>query len=131
MTMTLAVPAELFVPDPPRLLGSRCRSCGSPHFPPAEDCPYCSSAETEPLELSTEGRVWAWTSITAPPPGYRGAVPYGFGVVELPEGLRIVTRLTEADPQRLSAGARVRLVADVLYAAEDGRNVVTWAFSPA
>ena len=36
--------------------------------------------------------------MTAPPPGYQGEVPYGIGVVELPEGVRVITRLTESDP---------------------------------
>ena len=34
----------------------------------------------------------------APPPGYLGEVPFGFGVVELDEGLRVLGRLTESDP---------------------------------
>ena len=46
-----------------------------------------------------------WTAVTAAPPGYTGAVPFGFGVVELTrERLRVVTRLTEADPAALDVG---------------------------
>src|SRR5580700_2044960 len=80
--------------DPPHLLGGRCRTCGHHHFPRRPICPYCASDATEPVELSATGRLWAWTAVTHPPPGYKGKVPYGFGVVELPEGLRVVTRLT-------------------------------------
>ena len=65
--------------------------------------------------------------MTAPPPGYEGPTPYGFGVVELTrEQLRVVTRLTEPDPERLQFGQPMTLVADELH---DG--VVTWAFTPA
>jgi uncharacterized OB-fold protein len=63
--------------------------------------------------------------VTAAPPGYRGHVPYGFGVVELPEGLRVVTRLTETDPSRLASGQAMQLV--LVPLAED---VVTYAFAP-
>ena len=57
----------------------------------------------ERVVLSREGTVWAWTAVTAAPPGYEGEVPYGFGIVELTkERLRIVTRLRESDPDRLS-----------------------------
>ena len=64
-------------------------------------------------------------AVTAPPPGYRGRVPYGFGVVELTrEKLRIVTRLKEADTDALTFGQSMALVADEL---PDG--VVTWAFA--
>ena len=51
--------------------------------------------------------------MTAAPPGYNGPVPYGFGVVELDGiGLRVVGRLTEADPARSRAAMPMRLVAD-------------------
>ena len=116
--------AGLFTQEP-RLLGSRCRSCGGHHFPRHDTCAYCSSEEVEPVELSPTGPLWAWTAVTAAPPGYLGEVPYGFGVVELPEGLRVVTRLTEADPARLGAGQAMRLV--LVDLADD---VVTYAFAP-
>ena len=37
----------------------------------------------EEVRLSDVGRLWAWTAVTAAPPGYEGPVPYGFGIVEL------------------------------------------------
>lgn len=82
----------------------------------------------ETVELSSHGRLWAWTAVTAPPPGYDGPIPYGFGVVELPEGLRVVTRLTEADPSRLRAGQPMRLEAEELAVA-GGDTVAVWAFA--
>jgi uncharacterized OB-fold protein len=94
------------------------------HFPRADTCPYSGADDVEPVSLSRDATLWAWTAVTAAPPGYDGAVPYGFGIVELVrERLRIVTRLTEADPGRLSFGQAMHLVADEL---PDG--VVTWAF---
>ena len=90
--------------DPPALLGTRCAACGSVHFPRADACTYCATEDPEPIELSRRGTLWAWTAVTAPPPGYHGEVPFGVGVVELPEGVRIITRLTESDPGALAAG---------------------------
>jgi len=114
----------------PRLLGSRCGACGNHFFPRHDTCPYCSAAEAAPVELSERGHLWAWTAVTTAPPGYRGPVPYGLGVVELPEGLRVVSRLTEADPSRLRAGEPVELVVVPLHVDEDDRDVVGYAFSP-
>ena len=95
------------------------------HFPLLDTCPYSGAADVERVVLSRDATVWAWTAVTAAPPGYTGTVPYGFGVVELVrEKLRVVTRLREADPARLSFGQPVALVADELA---DG--VVTWAFA--
>ena len=114
----------------PRLLGGRCRDCGGHHFPRHDTCPYCAAAAVEPVTLSDTGRLWAHTAVTAAPPGYLGAVPYGFGVVELPEGVRVVTRLTEADPAALVTGAPMRLVVVPLHVDDEGREVVTYAFAP-
>jgi uncharacterized OB-fold protein len=111
--------------DEPRLLGSRCHDCGGRHFPRHETCPYCSSANVEAAELSPTGTLWSWTAVTAAPPGYDGDVPFGFGVVELPEGVRIITRLTENDPHALSFGQPMRLVVTTLH-----DDVVTYAFEP-
>jgi uncharacterized OB-fold protein len=75
------------------------------------------------------GRLWAWTSVTSAPPGYDGPVPYGFGVVELGECLRVVTRLTEPDPSRMHAGQAMRLVLDDVGEGEGGA-LLSWAFAP-
>jgi uncharacterized OB-fold protein len=80
-------------------------------------------------ELSSAGRLWAWTAVTSAPPGYKGEVPFGFGVVELPEGLRVIGRLTEARPDHLTRDQPMHLVLVTLPADED-RLVVTYAFAP-
>jgi uncharacterized protein len=115
--------------DEPRLLGSHCRHCGARHFPRIDSCPYCGTPDPEDCELPSNGRLWAWTTVTAAPPGYEGPVPYGFGVVELEGGPRVVTRLTEPDAAALSAGQPMHLVVTDIGPAERDR-VVSWAFAP-
>jgi uncharacterized protein len=114
----------------PTLLGSRCAACGAHHFPRHDTCPYCSTEDPAPTELSGSGTLWAWTAVTAAPPGYEGEVPYGLGVVELPEGIRVITRLTESDPASLEFGQAMELRIVPLHADADGNDVVTFAFSP-
>jgi uncharacterized OB-fold protein len=112
--------------DPVALIGGYSPSSGRYHFPLAPACPYTGADDVEEVRLSNLGRLWAWTAVTAAPPGYEGAIPYGFGIVELDaEGLRIVTRLTEPDPSKLEAGQAMRLVADHLPG-----DLVTWSFAP-
>jgi len=107
------------------LIGGYSRTSGKHHFPVLGACPYSGATDVERVRLSRAGTVWAWTAVTAAPPGYDGTVPYGFGVVELThERLRIVTRLREPDPTRLAFGQVVELVADELPG-----GVVTWAFA--
>jgi uncharacterized OB-fold protein len=101
------------------------------HFPRLDSCPYTGATDVETVELSSTATLWAWTAVTAAPPGYAGRVPFGFGVVELVhEQLRVITRLTEAEPGNLEFGQPMRLVADSLPG-EGGEPVVTWAFEAA
>ena len=117
--------------DPPALLGSRCTVCGKTHFPRADACPYCAAEDPEPVELSRQGTLWAWTAVTAPPPGYRGEVPYGVGIVELPEGVRVIGRLTENDPGALTEGQAMELRVVPLHTDDEGNDVMTYAFGAA
>lgn len=114
--------------DGPRLVGGDCGACARPHFPLGPACPYCGSADVARRLLSPTGTVWGHTAVRAAPPGYEGPVPFGFGVVELPEGLRVITRLTEADPHALTYGQAVQLVVDVVEV--DGEPRTTYAFAP-
>lgn len=113
-----------------QLVGGYSPSSGRYHFPLAPVCPYTGAEDVEEVALSGRGTLWSWTAVTAAPPGYLGEVPYGFGVVELEEGLRVVGRLTEADPERLRDGQPMRLVGETVFVDEAGDEVVTWAFAP-
>jgi uncharacterized OB-fold protein len=119
----------LFTTEPPALLGTRCDSCSRHTFPRASTCPYCGSESVRDVTLSSEGALWGWTTVTAPPPGYRGEVPFGFGIVELPEGVRVVTRLALPDDS-YEPGLPVSLRIVPLHTDDDGAEVVTWEFGP-
>jgi uncharacterized OB-fold protein len=92
--------------------------------------------DPEPVNLSPTGTLWGWTEVTAAPPGYRGEVPYGFGVVELPEGVRVVTRLA-APVADYEFGQAVHLRFVELSggdaegdAGDEPAPVTTWEFAP-
>lgn len=133
MSTPVPVHAGLFEEDADgtvHLLGARCRACGRHHFPRTTTCPYCGSGDVEPVALSDHGTLWGWTAVTAAPPGYTGPVPFGFGVVELPEGLRVITRLEEPDPSRLAFGMSMQLVVVPVGERDDGETITTYSFTP-
>jgi uncharacterized OB-fold protein len=112
----------------PRLLAGRCHACERLHFPATPSCPYCAGTACSEREVGPTATLFLFTAIVTRPPGFRGAVPYGFGVVELPEGLRVVTRLTELDLAKLRPGLAMRLVVAPLFADDDGTSVLAYAF---
>jgi uncharacterized OB-fold protein len=110
------------------LIGGYSPTSGRFHFPRLDSCPYTGATDVETVTLSTDATLWAWTAVTAAPPGYAGSVPFGFGVVELGrEQLRVITRLTEPDPSQLAFGQAMRLVAETLPL-DNGETVTTWSF---
>jgi uncharacterized OB-fold protein len=117
--------------DGPRLIAGRCPACACLHFPAAPTCPYCAADGCAPTHVGPGGRLRLFTAVTSRPPGYRGSVPYGFGVVETDGGLCVITRLTESHPERLRPGMAMRLVVEPLHTDDDGHPVRTWAFRPA
>jgi uncharacterized OB-fold protein len=105
-----------------RLLGHRCRACRALGFPRADACASCAASDVEAVELGRDGgTLFGWTTVSVAPPGYEGPVPYGFGVVELDEGIRVLGRL-HGDADTWTFGQPMRCVADPLG---------VWAFAPA
>ena len=122
---------------PPQLIGCRCAHCGITTFPKQDACPRCSSTDMEERLLPRQGRLWAWTTQSFPPPSppYTGPtgedfVPFGIGYVELGDELKVETHLTEADPERLRIGMEMELVLVPFRTDEDGNEVMSFAFRP-
>src|SRR5919204_5497991 len=91
----------------PRLIAARCAACDKAHFPAEPVCPYCGADGCVPTPVGPRARLCLYTAVVSAPPGYRGEVPYGFGVVELEGGLRVITRLTESRLECLRPGLSV------------------------
>ncbi len=82
--------------------------------------------------MSRRGKLWSYTVQYYPPPPFRAPepfVPFGIGLIELPEKIRVLGMLTESDPDKLKIGMEVELVLDKLYE-DNGKEVITWKFRP-
>jgi uncharacterized OB-fold protein len=125
---TTAVPAVegWFTTDAePRLLGSRCTTCGTVVFPRATGfCrnPGCRGREVEEAELSRTGTVWSYTDAQyQPPPPYLPASdpyePFALAAVELAAEQLVVLGQVAAGygVEDLAVGAPVELVVEPLY----------------
>jgi len=124
--------------DQPKLIGSRCATCGTHTFPTQTGCARCAGSDMETVELSSRGTLWTWTVQGFAPkaPPYLGDddpatfQPFGVGYVELPGQVKVETRLTEADPAKLQIGMEMELCLVPLNTDEQGNEIVTFAFRP-
>jgi uncharacterized OB-fold protein len=87
----------------------RCRTCGRHVFYPRAVCPHCTGAELEWVEAAGTGRVHSFTVVHRAPAEYRDEVPYVVALVDLDEGVRLMTRLVDVAP----AEVRVEMPVEV------------------
>lgn len=115
-----------------RLGGSRCSECGETSLCVTNVCANCGRETVSEISLSARGTLWTYTVVRHRPPGdYKGPdpfVPFGLGLVELPEGLRVLAPI-ECDIAQLKIGLAVQFK-PVVRRYSDGREVVSFAFEP-
>jgi uncharacterized OB-fold protein len=136
--VTAAVVEGLFseTPDGPRLLGSRCGGCGTVYFPKASICrsPECKGGVLDDAQFGPRGTLWSYTVQHYPPPPPvkydEPFVPYALGLVDLPEGLRVLSRVFTADIGLLKAGTELTLVLEPLCRDNEGNDVISFQFRP-
>jgi uncharacterized protein len=114
-----------------KLQGTKCTGCGEVTLAVQEVCPNCGQDSVAPIPLSRDGTVWTYTVARNRPPGaYKGPepfVPFGLGLVELAEGIRVYAPL-EGAVDRLRVGAPVTFKARVTHTDDAGNEVVGFTF---
>jgi uncharacterized OB-fold protein len=94
-----------------RLCFQRCTSCGTWRHLPRVQCARCGSADWEWAASSGRGRIHSWTvTHQAPYPPFAADVPYAVIVVELDEGVRMVSGLRELALDRIELDLPVEVV---------------------
>ncbi len=100
-----------------RLLLQRCRACGRHRFYPRMLCLHCSSTDTEWVEASGRGHVYTYSVIhRAPSPAFKTDTPYVLAIVELEEGVRMMTNICGCSPSDVHIGMPVRVVFEPMTA---------------
>jgi len=124
--------------DDPRLISARCPSCSAVTFPFQSACPRCGGLGMEEHLLPRTGSLWTFTTQEfLPKEPYAGGEtaetfkPYGVGLVQLGDEVRVEGRLTESDPSKLRIGMEMEVVVVPFRVDDDGTEVTVFAFAPA
>ena len=119
------------------LLGSRCDECGTVTFPTQDGCPRCGRTGMAVTALARRGVLWTWTTQDflpkAPYAGPETEADFGgylLGYVELPDGVRVESRLVDVDRDEVEIGMAMELVLVPFRTDPDGTEVVAYAFRP-
>ena len=93
--------------DRHQLLIQRCASCGTLRMPPAPMCGACQSLDWEAHPAAGRGTIHSW--IVSQHPTETDAVPRIVVLVELEEGVRVVSNVIDADPAEVDNELPVEL----------------------
>jgi uncharacterized OB-fold protein len=86
----------------------RCGSCARLRFPPRAVCPVCLSSDVVWVRASGRGTVYSFTvTHQNQAPGFREELPYVLAVVELEEGIRMMTNVVGCAPDAVRVGMPV------------------------
>ncbi|MEE9401320.1 MAG: Zn-ribbon domain-containing OB-fold protein [Dehalococcoidia bacterium] len=124
--MSMVYDSEYPVPMPPilwdnmgfwegikrhELVFQRCKECGTWLHPPRPVCPKCRSLEKEWAHSTGKGTVYSWvTYLESAHPSFKA--PYSVVLVEMEEGVRLVSNMVDIRPQEISIGMPVEVVFD-------------------
>ena len=109
------------------LLLQSCHACGNLQYYPRAVCTACLSSDLDWRRASGRGRIHSFTTVhRALSPAFEDDLPYVVAVIELEEGLRMVSRIVGRDSERLVIEQPV----EVAFERVDGQWVLP-VFRPA
>ena len=92
------------------LVLQQCSSCWRFRFYPRVICPHCFSESFAWQRSSGTGKVYSFTTIhRAPFPSFDNKVPYTLALIDLDEGVRMMSNIIECDPKTVEIGMLVEV----------------------
>jgi len=93
-----------------RLTLKRCKNCGHIDHPPYLYCTECSGEEAEWIEASGKAVLYAYAVNTYGVPfPFVPEMPYVTAMIDLPEGVRMISNIKGCDPRELENGMKLEV----------------------
>jgi uncharacterized OB-fold protein len=92
--------------DDGRLVAQGCSTCHRLRHPPRPMCPWCRSLQFEIVDLSGHGIIYSY-SILHHPQNPAFTYPVIAALVDLEEGIRVLSNLVKVDPADVRIGLPV------------------------
>jgi uncharacterized protein len=94
-----------------KFLIQHCHDCGQNIFYPRKFCPNCWSGNLGWIESKGKGNLFSYTTVLAGvEPVFSGDVPYVLALVDMDEGIRVMSRIVECKPDELKCDMEVEVV---------------------
>lgn len=94
-----------------KLLLKRCKDCGHIDHPPYMYCTECMSFNHEWIEASGKGKIHTFTTTyLGAPPAFAHEQPYTVAMIDLEEGVRMLSNIIGAKPEDIKIDLDVEAV---------------------
>jgi uncharacterized OB-fold protein len=94
-----------------KLLIQECKDCGIKIFYPRKFCPECWSSDLSWSEASGKGKVFSYSvTMAGVEDKFAGDLPFVLALVDLNEGVRMMTNIVNCRPDEVSIGMDVEVV---------------------
>lgn len=112
-----------------KLLIQRCTDCQTLRVPPRPMCGNCQSLNWDSIESTGRGAVYSYVMPQYPPIPFFD-YPYVVALIELDEGVRIVSNLREIDPESITNGMPVEVFYEEFSDISNNPGLVLHQFRP-
>lgn len=87
-----------------KVMGTRCKPCGTIHFPPVADCAECLSSDVEWFEITGAGKLVSFSKLMYGPVGFEDDLPYSIALLDYGD-FKVFARIDKSIPdEELSIG---------------------------
>ena len=87
-----------------------CDECGKFQTYYRAFCCHCWGSSMTDVTATGEGTVWGTTvTYRNSTPGWEDAIPYVMAIIELSEGVKVVTNIINCDPESVEVGMPVKV----------------------
>lgn len=91
-----------------KLVVQWCEQCDEWMFYPREVCPACLEGPPEWRQVSGRGEVFSYTVVRQPmTAGFEADAPYVYAMIELEEGVRLISNVVDTDVEAVEIGMPV------------------------
>lgn len=99
------------IPERYNIIGNHCSNCKTDYFPERIVCPKCRrNGKLAPKKMPDEGRIYSFTQVHAALKGFEHEAPYWLAIVELSNGVKLMSQVVDSPSETVKIGASVKRV---------------------
>ncbi|HIH19935.1 TPA: Zn-ribbon domain-containing OB-fold protein [Candidatus Micrarchaeota archaeon] len=116
------------IPERYNLIGSICENCKKEFFPQRVICPNCRrKGHLVPKKMPDEGKIYSFTEVHAAAKGFENETPYMLAIIELTNGVRILSHIVDSPGEKINFGIPVKAVFRKIFSDGD-EGIIAYGF---